>query len=233
MSATIRDIVDDALSIVGEVAGAGVQTYSDDRMFQDAIRAFNMVFKKYNWRQYAGWSKLTLDGSTGKVVENTLAAVADFDDFIEIRRDQTNAVISVMPRDINPFSPQLTSGSSPRYWDSLNAVNDIATFATKRIRFYPITATGSINIYAKYHPHPAEDWDWNDTMYFDRDMLAHGTAYATLSGDDLNPDAAEAQRLLMEDKFKTITSNLSSHKILLGTNSGIPQNWTDQYGSMS
>lgn len=234
MTATLREIVDDALSIVGEVAGAGVQTYSDDRMFADAIRSFNMIFKKYNWREYCTWRKLTLDGVTGMVTTNDLSFVLDFDDFIEVRRDGTNAKISVMPRDVNPYAPVLLAGSTPRYWTSLSATFDGANFANKRIKFLPITSTGLVNVFAKYYPVVDEAFDWTDTLYLDRDMLAYGTAYMTLAGDDMNPGAADMCKALMEDKYKTIMGNLSSHEILVGSSvGGIPQQWTDQWGSMS
>lgn len=234
MTATIRDIVDDAQQIVGEVAGPGVQTYSDDRMFGDAIRAFNKLFKKYNWRQYCTWQKLTLDGVTGTVTSSTaLVNVLDFEDFIEIRRDGTNVLISVMPRDANPFEPRLLSGSTPVYWDSLNPVVDVSAFPTKKIKFYPITATGSVNIFARYYPVLDEAWDWSDTMYLDRDMLANMTAYMTLSSDDINPGAADACKEAAEDKFKDIMSSLSSHKIIVRASMGIPQDWTDAWGNPS
>lgn len=234
MTATLREIVDDALGIVGEVSGAGVQTYSDDRMFADTIRSFNMLFKKCNWREYTAWRRLTLDGVTGMVTTDDLQFVLDFDDFIECRRDGTNAKISVMPRDINPFAPTLLAGSTPRYWTSLNATFDTTTFSTKRIRFYPMTATGVVNIYAKFYPVEDEAWDWSDVMHLDRDMLAYGTAFMTLSGDDLNPGAADTCRSLMEGRFKDIMANLSSHEILVGSAvGGIPQQWTDQWGNMN
>lgn len=230
MTATLREIVDDAQGIVGEVPGVGVQTYSDDRMFADCIRAFNLLFKKYKWREYCAWRKLTLDGITGQVTTNDLQFVLDFDDFIEIRRDGTNATVSVMPRNVNPFSPSLLAGSTPRYWTSLNATFD-ANFATKRIVFYPMTSTGLVNVFARFYPNQDEAWDWGDTMYLDRDMLAYATAYMTLSGDDLNPGAADANRSLMESRFKDIMSNLSSHEILVGSaRGGIPEQWTDQWG---
>lgn len=231
MTATIRDVVDDAQQIVGEVAGPGVQTYSDDRMFGDAIRAFNTLFKKYNWRQYCTWQQLTLDGVTGTVTSSTaLTNVVDFEDFIVMRRQGTNSLISVMPRDVNPFEPRLLSGSTPIYWDSLNAVIDSAIFVSKRVRFYPMTATGQVNIFARYYPKLNEAWDWSDTMFMDRDMLAYMTAYKTLSSDDLNPGAADACREDAQDRYKDIVASLSSHEIIVRPSIGIPQNWTDAWG---
>jgi hypothetical protein len=61
MSATVAQVRDDALTIIGEVAGTGVQTYSEDRVKRDVVRSFNLLFKKYNWDQYSDWLHLELD----------------------------------------------------------------------------------------------------------------------------------------------------------------------------
>ena len=88
MSATIREIVNQALTVVGEVSGPGVQMYEDDRMKADAIRAFNMMFKKYPWQQYLNWFTVTLDGATGRPKTSPFEQVKDFEDFIAVYRDQ-------------------------------------------------------------------------------------------------------------------------------------------------
>ena len=72
MSATIREIVNQALTVVGEVSGPGVQMYEDDRMKADAVRAFNMMFKKYPWQQYLKWFTVALDGVSGKTFDRTI-----------------------------------------------------------------------------------------------------------------------------------------------------------------
>ena len=74
MSATIREIVNQALTVVGEVSGPGVQMYEDDRMKADAVRAFNMMFKKYPWQQYLKWFTVALDGTTGRTNDRTIRA---------------------------------------------------------------------------------------------------------------------------------------------------------------
>lgn len=226
MSATIRQVVSDAQQIVGEVTGPGVQMFSDDRMFGDAIRSFNMLFKKYNWRQYCTWLQLTLDGVTGTVTTNELAKVIDLEDIINVRKDGSQANLSRLPRDTNPFSKSLTSGSGPRYWDALNALN--ANYANKKIYIIPKTATGMINVFAKPYPVADEAWDWQDVMYLDRDMLAYGTAFMTLSSDDLNPGAADVAKNMMEMRYKDIQSQLASHEILFSPgNTGIPDQWQE------
>lgn len=218
MTATIRDVVDDAQAIVGEVSGAGVQMFSDDRMFNDAIRAFNMLFKKYNWRNYCDWLQLTLDGTTGTVTADDLQFVMDFEDIISVRKDGSDHDLSIAPRGVNPFSQNLQTGTSPRYWDSLN-VRDV-NYRKKRIKIIPKTATGLINIHAKFYPVLDDGWDWSDTMYIDRDMLAYGTAWATLASDDLNSAGADFCKNMTEMRYKDIQSQLASHTIVFGSGTG-------------
>ncbi|SRR5258706_9344081 len=214
MSATIRNIVSDAQEIVGEVSGPGVQMFSDDRMFNDTIRAFNMLFKKYNWRNYCDWVQLTLDGVNGIATTDELQYVLDFEDIIAVRRDGSQTELSVLPRGVNPFQQNLQSTGAPRYWDSLN-VRD-ANYLKKRIRVWPKQATGKIDVHAKFYPVLNDAWDWQDTMFMDRDLLAYGTAYATLSSDDLNAAAADMCKNMMEMKYKDIQSQLASHAISFG-----------------
>jgi len=199
--------------------------FSDDRMFADAIRAFNMLFKKYNWRNYCRWLQLTLDGTTGKVTTNDLQYVIDFEDFIAVRRDGAHNDLSVRPRGINPFSGDITSGTSPRYWDSLH-VTDLS-YATKRIYVLPITSTGLINIHAKFYPN-LTGWDWEDTMYIDQDMLEYGTAYMTLAQDDLNGAGADMAKNMMEMRYKDIQGQFASQEIHFGdSRGGIPTSWQE------
>ena len=225
MPATIRDVVDDAQELVGEVAGPGVQMYSDDRMFADAIRAFNMLFKKYNWRNYCQWLRLQLDGVNGVATTNELQYVLDFEDFIAVRKDGSFTNLSIAPRGINPFQSDMTSGSSPIYWNSLY-VND-PNYAMKRLYILPKTATGYINVFAKFYPKLNDEWDWQDVFYLDRDMLVYGTAWATLSSDDLNAAAADTAKNMMEMRYRDITAQFASFDITFGSGgrSGIPNEW--------
>jgi hypothetical protein len=225
MPATIRHVVDDAQELVGEVSGPGVQMYSDDRMFADAIRAFNMLFKKYNWRNYCNWLRLALDGTTGCVTTNDLQYVLDFEDIIAVRKDGSYANLSIAPRGINPFQQNLLSGNAPRYWNSLNVMDP--NYPLKRMFVLPKTSTGFINVFAKFYPVLNDAWDWQDTFYLDRDMLVYGTAWATLSSDDLNAAAADVAKNMMEMRYRDIQSQFASFDIEFSGSgySGIPDQW--------
>lgn len=222
MSATIREIVDDALTIVGEVSGAGVQAYSDDRMFADCIRAFDLLFKKYRWDQFIAWTTLTLDGVTGKITTNDFTHVKDFEDMLAVHIAGESYPLPTLPLRVNPNT---IKGNKPRYWASLPAT--AADYLTKRFVVYPITAIGNVDVSTSVYPIAnGSDWDWTDVMQLDKAMLSHGVAFMTLSADETNAGAADAQRLLMEDKFATVKGLLSDRPIAIGSNGPrIPSEW--------
>jgi hypothetical protein len=223
VSATIRQIVNEALTVVGEVSGPGVQVYEDDRMKQDAVRAFNMMFKKYYWHQYLQWFTVVLDGTTGKVTTNPFERVMDFEDFVAVHRDGETQRLPVAPTRLNPST--LATGGRVMYWTSLNATDP--NYAKKKLLFYPVTAIGSVNILARVYPLApgAIQFDWGDIFYLDTDMLVYATAFMTLSGDDLNAGAADVVRNLMEMKYRDITAALGNHPIPVRGDSSIPFYW--------
>ena len=225
MSATIREIVNQALTVVGEVSGPGVQMYEDDRMKSDAIRAFNMMFKKYPWQQYLKWFNVALDGVTGKPSTGPFAQVLDFEDFIAVHREGETQRMPIAPTRMNPAS-LTTSGTRAMYWTSLN-ITDIQ-YHTKKIIVYPATAVGTLNVLAKVYPREMgsfQNFDWQDVFYLDTDMLVYATAFMTLSGDDLNAGAADVIRNLMEMKYKDVMAALGNHPIPISSDSSIPFYW--------
>jgi len=217
--------VDEALTVVGEVSGPGVQVYENDRMKQDAIRAFNMMLKKYAWHQYLSWFTVTLDGTTGKSVENLFENVLDFEDFIGVHRTGETQRLPIAPTRANPNT---VLGTTAMMWTSLNATD--ADYPKKKIRVYPYTSVGKIDVLARVYPAmpPQFNLDWTDILYLDKDMLVYATAFMTLSGDDLNAGAAEVVRNLMEMKYKDVTAQLGNHPLPVRGDSSIPFYWTER-----
>lgn len=222
MAATVGDIVDGALVWVGEVAGPSVEQYGNDQMMMAVVRAFNLIFKKYQWRQYRAWYRVQLDGILGVPTGTDLQNIRDFEDIYGVFRDGSNQRVQQLPMTQNPFASNLNSGATGtvQYWDSLPAVH--SSFATKRIICYPPTSTEYINVSARVYPILANNqWIADDVMHFDQDMLEYGAAFMTLVGDDTNPTAAEAMRQMMEMRFRDITSGLADQP-LTPSGSSIP-----------
>lgn len=227
MSASIREIVDEAQRVVGEVAGSGVQTFSDDRMMSDAIAVFDMLHKKIFWPQFIDWFDLQLDGTTGRPVDATaFNYVRDFEDIFVVYEGGTERILTPVPRNRNPF---LIRGNRQMHFRSIPA-ND-PDFIGRRIEILPKTAIGNVQVGVRIYPltrddsSPEHDWDWSDIMELDKWMLVHGVAWKTLSSDDLNPGAAADQQAAMEGRFNDITNNMASQPIRVEGSGGIPSGW--------
>jgi hypothetical protein len=229
MPATIRQVVDDALQFIGEVSGVGVEQYSEDRMFRDAIRGFDMLFKKRPWEQYRMWRTITLDGSTGVSTTGPFEQVIDFEDFLSVRRGGLDAEIPILPQRVNPNVLSGTANAKILFWSSLHVTHP--NYVTKKLQFYPLTSTGTVDVLARVYPltPPALEWDWEDTMYLDRSMLVYATAFMTLMGDDLNAGAASVTKTLLDMKFKDINDALAKHPIPVSGYPGIPTDWFVRY----
>jgi len=224
VSATVDQIKDDALTLIGQVAGPSTQAYDDDRMMAEVVRSFNLLFKKYPWHQYREWIREELDGVTGLISSATaFADVLDFEDFVSVHFDGSPTPIPILPKTINPYS--IGAGSRVRYWTSLSARNPL--FASHRLQFYPLDATDFVNVLAKVHPHPTGEWDWDDPIYLDKDMLVYGCAFMTLVNDDLNANAAETCKQMMEMKFRDIVGAIGGHIIPIEEASGIQYEWNE------
>lgn len=207
--ADIRYLVGKATVLVGEVSGSGVAAYSEDLMFDNAVRAFNMLFTKYNWDEFSHWSQFTLDGITGFAPDGTFDNVRNFEDFINFYKGSNDNPIPIMPSNRNPYS---MVGTQLQYWSSLASSN--TNFDKKRIQFWPITNTSTVTAHVKAYPvDPTVGWDWGDDMVLDPDMIIHGIAYVTLATDETSAGAADLQRGLMDQRFGDIMAKLADRPI--------------------
>jgi hypothetical protein len=227
MAKTIREIVTDTQELLGDVPGAGVQTYADDRMFRDCIRAFNLFHKKYPWEQFTSWSKCPLDGVTGKIVDPVFQNLKDFEDILTVFPEKSNFQIPVLDRRRNPDT---LTGTRGLFWTALPTIDPDYQF--KRIQIVPPSSTTSIVVCWKHYPRPfsttgqMSPWEWDDVMDLDDDMLVHACAWTALSSDDINSNAARDQQNLADDRFNEITTNLSRRKMTPSpSGAGVPNTW--------
>lgn len=222
MSATIREIVDDTTQLIGEVAGVGVQQYDDDVLRKHVIRGFNLLFKKTYWENYREWVTVVLDGTTGVITTDAFTQVVDFDDFIAVHIAGEALPLPALSKQSNP---NLITGTRPQCYTSLSVRH--ADYVDRKIKIYPVTATGSLQVHARIYPlvPPALALDWEDTLYLDKDMLVYATSFMALIGNSLNPDAANVCKELMEMKFETITAGTSGQPIPIEGQTNIPNDW--------
>lgn len=228
MAKTIREIVTDAQELLGDVPGAGVQTYSDDRMFRDCIRAFDIFHKKYPWEQYLSYTNAALDGVAGKITTDVFQNLKDSEDVLAVFPETSTIELPVFGTRRNPNTVQ---GSGPaRFWTILPTIDP--DFQWKRLQIIPVTATGNIMVCWRHYPRSFSEvgqmdpWRWEDVMDLDSNMLVHATAWMTLSHDDINSNATQDQQNLADDRFNEITVNLARRKMTPNpSGSGVPYSW--------
>ncbi len=222
MASSIRDIVDDTLNVLGEVAGAGVAAYAEDRMMADAIRAFNLLFKKHHWPHLMEWFRFQLDGTLGVPPVNTFQYVRDIEDIYAVYRDGETRPLPVIGKNINPYT---LTGDKVIGWNFQPVTS--ATYINRYLQFWTKTTTEYVNVAARVYPRLNDQaWAWEDVLPLDHDMLVCGTAYLTLSTDDINPSAAEAQRSMMEMRYRDIMSALSDQPVALRNyHTSVPTDW--------
>lgn len=216
--ATAREIVDEAMRIIGEAAGAGVQIHAEDGMLETVNRVARLAFTRYSWDQFIHWQELELDGSTGLVTaSDAFEDVKGLQDFLAIYREGEDVQIPKLARTVNPF---VLTGSRVLCWSSLVATHP--NYQGKRLQFYPLTATGTLNVCTRVDPSP---YTWDDEIALDQDILVAGTAWITLMGDDLNPGAAEGQRLFMDERFNVILKSLALQPVTSSPKSTFPTDY--------
>jgi hypothetical protein len=222
MSATLRVIVDQAEQLIGEVAGVGVQQYSEDILFRHAIRGFDMLFKKYHWPNYRKWQTVTLDGTTGVITTNAFTNVLDFEDFMSVHRSGEATPLPVLPKG---RPPSTVTGTRALYWTSMHVTD--TNYVNRKLQFYPTTSVGGIEVQARIYPvsSPAIDWDWEDTMYLDKSLLVYATSFMALIANALNPDAANTCKSLMETQYNNITNGLADTPIAIEHSNAVPDQW--------
>jgi len=228
MAKTIREIVTDAQELLGDVPGAGVQTYSDDRMFRDCIRAFDLFLKKHPWEQFTSYTLATLDGVSGKITTDEFQYLKDSEDILAVFPEMSDIELPVLGTRKNPA---MLRGSGPaRFWTTLPTIDP--DFQFKRLQFIPPTAAGNVVVVWRHYPRSfsatgqQDPWKWDDVMDLDSSLLVHATAWMTLSHDDINSNATQDQQNLADDRFNEITINLARRKMTPNpSGGGVPYTW--------
>jgi hypothetical protein len=226
MPNTISEIVEATQALVGEVAGIGVQTYGEDVMMKHAIRAFNVLHAKYPWDEYRQWFQLTLDGTTGRVTSNnSFDYVREFGDFLTIQPTGTSHEIALLHNRENPFV--LNGSGYPSRYTSVPVTD--ADWQAKRLQFYPLTSTGTLDICTRVYPAPVDqELEAGSIIHLDKDMVTFATAFQVLAFDDTNSNALDIVRNMLDIRYNDLTANRAAKPMAISGGSGIPTNWTER-----
>lgn len=186
MPVTVANIVDGVITELSQVPGVSTQIYATPRITKYVEDAFDLCFQRKWWDAYTSFWTGTLDGTTGHltadIVPTTPKNSLPISSHTNIRNcfpAGTTRRIKQLPPNTNPSVYGGSSGSEPIY-----RATDY-TFENRPIKFYPLNATGDIDIEVRQEPlHP---FGSNDVLYLDRMMLVLGACYMYAADDGTNP----------------------------------------------
>lgn len=201
---TLELITQDVIKNVGLVAGTGVQNYTEPNIMAAVQRMFDMLFRKRFWEWMTDWHTFTLDGVDGLFVESTAGLFTNFEDVEQCAETDNDRQI------VTPSGREhlRVSGSNALYYTPLNWTH--ADALTKVLKFWPITATTSVDVRARTHP---VDFIPTDIVPFPSDVIAHAATWDLLDSDGINPPAAQKAQALFDITYRDLVSTISSKAI--------------------
>lgn len=200
---TFQTIYVDTITQMGLVSGTAVQTYTEPKVKLAVNRVFNFLWNKTRWPHLWVWEQHTLDGVTGKI-SGTITNVKRWEDIVDIRVGGQETPI---PKpSANEHTAAFESGTSPRFHTVLPWTD--ADAETKFFKFWPITATGPVDLYVGHRPDVFEDND--DKVPMDYDLMIDGCVWWMLKDDGTNPDSAEEAKQAFETGYQDLIARHAS-----------------------
>jgi len=208
---TLNGITSDVLKRIGLVSGTGVQTYTEPQVKMAVQDAFDFLFRKRFWDHLSDWYTYTLDGTTGVVTSDLTTTCAEYTDIDVVHNSDQSAIVK-------PSSNEhlFVTNSQAQYYTPLNYGD--ARFLTKVIKFWPITATGSVTLRIRKHPGIFTD---EQTIPFPQDIIGWAAAWLVLETDGLNPGNAAKAQGMFDIAYQDYVSSIGSGRIGHG---GVPRN---------
>jgi len=208
---TARIITQDVIKLIGLVSGTGVQTYTEPQVYAALQFQFDVLFIKRYWEWLTDWHSEPLSGVNGLLTNSIAAFCTDFNDIREIYITDTDRRV-VRPVDREHL--RLTTGSWPKYyvpllWDDIQA-------PTRMVKFYPPSATGSVDIKCRTKP---ANFVPDSTVPFPDVVMTSAVSWHLLDNDGMNPTAASKAQTLYESCYSDLIANMGDDDI--GQGSGI------------
>ena len=223
MSRLFSKLIADVVERVSLVPGTGTQVYAEDRIAQMLQDKFDAVFSELWWPDYTRWFTRTIDGSTGLATldlrsEGTTLPSSDGDGiatFLDVRAVYISTRDDALPHTPRGINPNRLTGTVARY---IEGIQD-----SKLIKFWPITATSTVNIHARSHPGTFNN---ASVVYMDRMLLVAGATWDYLEDDATAPGAAEKFQVAFESRLQQLKELSAQHPIeFMAERNTVPDQW--------
>lgn len=208
---TFNDLIQKVIIRLSQVPGTAVQLYSEDKIAAILQEKFDIFYDELWWPQFMEFFSRTLDGSTGTVSVN-IDTITSYGDIRAIFRGTTDALIPILPSNINPYRV-----TGDRVYHT--SYND----TTKHFQIWPLTSTGDVVIHASVKP---DAFATEDTVDFDEVLLVNAACWAAAEDDGTNPGATQRFQSITEARLEQLRGILNSQPIALSnTQSSYPTDW--------
>lgn len=214
---TIQALITRVEQELSQAAGSGVQLYSSDRIANNLVTAFNLVFNEDWWPDYCDWFTCTLDGVTGIITADI--GIRRFRDIRGAWITNTEHRLPQLPMGINPNN---LIGSLPMYIEGRgNPTGQVRPF-----RIWPKAATGTIEVHGRMYP---SSFALTTDIKFDDDLMAFGAAWQYSADDGHNPAQITKFQNLFDTSLKQIQrDHVSNNPIKLDPRlANIPTQWQE------
>ena len=203
---TFKELRNAVIVEAGLVDGSSVQTYVEPQVNGAIQTAFNFLMGKRRWDHLSQWYTWTLNGATGLVVEDV--TIKEYEDIFEVKLSNTNRKIMEPTETAHLYA----TGSSPIYrtrlvWNDPNI--------DKLIKFWPVTATGSVDVRAAQLPEPFIGDD--DIVPFKKLIIKLGALWYLLAGDGINPGNAQKVQTMFTSAYDDYVTRLNIAEIGYGS----------------
>lgn len=206
MASTLTELINRTSRRVSMTSGTGIQIYGEDAIAEMIQHKFDVLFSERFWPQFTSWETFALDGVNGVVTTSLTDKIKNLADIRVIYIEDTDTKITrVTPGNFNPLK---LSGSRPQFFEGENSI----TFADRIFKVYPVTATGNLTLHYRTKP---DDFNPDDIVNFDEQILILGAAYDFLEDDGTNPGATDKFKTLFEQRFNQLKLELDQQPIPL------------------
>lgn len=196
---TIQALITRVEQELSQAAGSGVQLYADDRIANQIVAAFNLVFEEDWFPFYCDYFTRALDGTTGFIT--TDITVSRFRDIRAVWPEFSDTQLNQLPRGINPNN---IIGSRALYVEGrANPTGQVRPF-----RIWPLSATGNVIIHGRNYP---TTFALDTEILFDDDLMAFGAAWQYAADDGHNPAQITKFQKLFDTKLKQLQRDLCSN----------------------
>lgn len=196
---TIQSLITRVERELSQAAGSGVQLYADDRIADQIVTAFNLVFEEDWWPFYCNYYQRTLDGSTGFITSDI--PITRSRDLRAIWRSGSDKQLPLLPFGSNPYN---YVGTNPYYVQLCNS----PTGQTRPFRIWPLASVDDLVIHGREYP---ASFTLNTNILFDDDLIAFGAAWQYSADDGHNPAQITKFQKLFDTKLKQIQRDILSN----------------------